>query len=307
MTEPSWLLATMAQSAAALVAIVGGFWVSRVWTLNSERQGLERRARELEQQKRDQAKRLKKASRRRSVASWDRYVDWMAAECAARYENDGSVSPEGLVERFWLRGVPTREEMLGMAGLLVEQTKQAFEHFERGGSPPDVETTDWAVYKIYQTVEAAREAGVRVARRAEIRAKAGRTRSSSVSDRVWAASLSRAKDRDSEERDMLKQKRYDTLIEDEHEKQARLALLEREHDFVRTEAARVPKPQGLWFAASAFSYLTVAGVVVPVVGLAWRPVPYNLLSRRVLVGLFVSGLLVLGWYLIWSTRQLSKD
>ena len=304
MTEPSWLLSTMAQSAAALVAVVGGFLVSRVLTLNSERQGLERRARELEQQKQDQAKRLKKASRRRRVTSWDRYVDWMAAECAARYENNGSVSPVWLVERFWLRGVPTREEMLGMAGLLVEQTKQAFEHFERGGSPPDVETTDWAVYKIYQTVEAAREAGVRVARRAETRAKAGRTRSSSVSDRVWASSLSRAKDRDS---DVLKQKRYDTLIEDEHEQQARLALLEHEYDFVRTEAARVAKPQGLWFAASAFAYLTVAGVVVPVVGLAWRPVPYNLLSRRVLVGLFVSGLLVLGWYLIWAIRQLSKD
>ena len=141
-TEPSWLLATMAQSAAALVAIVGGFLVSRVLTLSSERQGLERRARELEQQTSNQAKRLQEARRRRSDVSWDRYVDLMAAKCAARYENNGSVSPEGLVERFWLRGVPTREEMLGMAGLLVEQTKQAFEHFERGGSPPDVETTD---------------------------------------------------------------------------------------------------------------------------------------------------------------------
>ena len=125
MTEPSWLLATMAQSAAALVAIVGGFLVSRVLTLNSERQGLERRARELEQQTSNQAKRLKKAGRRRSAASWDQYVDWMAAECAARYANDGSVSPEWLVKRLWLRGVPTREEMLGIAGLLVEQTKQA--------------------------------------------------------------------------------------------------------------------------------------------------------------------------------------
>jgi len=46
--------------------------------------------------------------------------------------------------------------------------------------------------------------------------------------------------------------------------------------------------------------------VVPVVGLASRPVPYDLLSRRWLVGLFVSGLLALGGYLIWAIHQLSR-
>ena len=91
------------------------------------------------------------------------------------------------------------------------------------------------------------------------------------------------------------------------EQQDLVARLEREHEFVRTEAARVAKPRGLWLAASAFAYLTVVGVVVPVVGLAWRPVWSGLLARRWLVGLFVSGLLFLGWYLIWAIRQLSKS
>ena len=310
-TDPEWLLATMAQSAAALVAIAGGFLVNRVLTLGTERQGLERRGRELEQQMRDQVERLQRDRQRRTGASWDRYVDLMAAACAARYETNGSVSPEWLVERLWLSGVPTREEMLRIAALLVEETKQASEHFERGESLPDSGTTDWAVYKIYQTVEAAREESVRVAqqaaRHAELRAKAGRPPpSSSVYNRLRAAVSRSTRSQDSE-LNQSRQKRYAKLIEAERERQDRLALLEREHDFVRTEAARVAKPQGLWFAASAFSYLTVAGVVVPVVSLAWRPVPYNLLSRRWLVFLFVSGLLVLGWYLIWAIRQLSKD
>ena len=198
-----------------------------------------------------------------------------------------------------------------MAGLLVEETKQASEHFERGGSLPDIGTTDWAVYKICQTVEAAREASVRVAqqaaREAELRAKAGRPpRSSSVYDQVRAAVSISTRSQDSEGT-QLRQKRYDKLIEAEREQQARMALLEREHDFVWTEAARVARPRGLWLAASAFAYLTVVGVVVPVVGLAWRPVWSGLLSRRWLVGLFVSGLLFLGGYLIWAIRQLSKD
>jgi hypothetical protein len=38
--DPNWLLSTTAQSAAALVAIVGGFLVSRVVGLQSTRDGL---------------------------------------------------------------------------------------------------------------------------------------------------------------------------------------------------------------------------------------------------------------------------
>ena len=44
----------------------------------------------------------------------------------------------------------------------------------------------------------------------------------------------------------------------------------------------------------------------PVVGLAWRPVWSDLLSRRWLVGLFMSGLAALGVYLFWAIRQLTS-
>ena len=301
----------MAQSAAALVAIIGGFLVNRVLTLDSERQGLNRRLRELEQQRSDQAELLEDARGRRTFESWNRYVDSMAADCAARHETDGSVSPEWLVERLWLRGVPTREEMLALAGLLIEETAQAWEHFERGGSLRDIETADGAVYKIYRTVEATREASVRVARRValhtELREEAGRPPpSSSVFDQVRTAVSFSTRSQDAE-LDRSQRTRYDKSIEDEREQRARLDLLARELEFVRTEAARVARPQGLWLPAFAFAYLTLVGVVVPVVGLASRPVPSNLVSRRWLVVLFVSGLLFLGLYLIGAVRQLSKD
>lgn len=45
--DPNWLLSTEAQSAAALVAIIGGFLVSRLVSLSSEREGLRRRRREV--------------------------------------------------------------------------------------------------------------------------------------------------------------------------------------------------------------------------------------------------------------------
>jgi hypothetical protein len=45
--DPGWLLSSIAQSTAALVAIVGGFLVSRLITLASERAAAERQARDL--------------------------------------------------------------------------------------------------------------------------------------------------------------------------------------------------------------------------------------------------------------------
>src|SRR5205085_1660535 len=61
-TDPNWLLSSTAQSAAALVAIVGGFLVSRVITLSTERQGLERRLRAAEVERVHARRRLDEAS-----------------------------------------------------------------------------------------------------------------------------------------------------------------------------------------------------------------------------------------------------
>ena len=105
----------------------------------------------------------------------------------------------------------------------------------------------------------------------------------------------------------LRARRYDDLINEEREHRARLDLLEGERDFVRTETnTRVAEPRELWPIVIIFAYITLVGVVVPVIGLLWPPFGSDLLIRIVLVSLFVAGLLVLGWYLIRAIRRLSK-
>lgn len=50
MTDPNWLLSTVVQSAAAFVAIVAGFIISRLLALSSERGGLQTRIRDIKLQ-----------------------------------------------------------------------------------------------------------------------------------------------------------------------------------------------------------------------------------------------------------------
>ena len=276
MTDPSWLLSTMAQSAAALVAIVGGFLVSRVVALSSERQGLERRARDLDEQTQDQAERLRDALEARRAVSWERFVKRAANDCAARYGEHGSVSTEWLADKHRDRVVPTRDEMLALARRLIRETEQAFDSVQAG-----ITLDDYPGEKHIYMVSS--------------------NHLPSFGHTTYVLGGP-----DPTDMFMWKEDRYDKLMEAERDLQAGLSALERERDFVQTERARVAKPEGLKGAMFAFAYLTVAGVVAPVVGLALRPVPSDPLSRWLLFSLFASGLLGLGWYLIGAVRRLSK-
>jgi hypothetical protein len=68
--DPSWLPSTVAQSTAALVAIVGGFMVSRFVSIDSEMSGARRRLEEAEERHRvasEQRNQVQAAITRRSA------------------------------------------------------------------------------------------------------------------------------------------------------------------------------------------------------------------------------------------------
>lgn len=67
--DPNWLYSTIAQSTAALVAIIGGFLVSRVVSLAGTREALQRRCRELESRLAGVEPRLEDVKQRRF--EWD--------------------------------------------------------------------------------------------------------------------------------------------------------------------------------------------------------------------------------------------
>ena len=76
-----------------------------------------------------------------------------------------------------------------------------------------------------------------------------------------------------------------------------MLTLEREERFFAGELAKVARPSGFGWGIATLAYITTVGVIVPVVALATRPVPFSLASRRTLVLLFMSGLVALFGYL----------
>ena len=137
-TDPNWLLATMAQSAAALVAIIGGFLVSRVITLSTERRGLDRRLREIWESAADKRNLLSEARQSRREVSWHVFVDLAVEDCA---RERGRSAPELLADDYWIRGVSDFDEMVEMAtrlNTIMRQACQRIEHIQstRPTPPP---------------------------------------------------------------------------------------------------------------------------------------------------------------------------
>ena len=107
--------------------------MSRVITLSSERQGLDRRLRELQVQTESRMDALEEARERRQTTTWDWFVKHALVDCA---EHHGNMPPEQLVERHGVRGAWDDDEMLMMASDLNGLMQTAFERLSALGCPP---------------------------------------------------------------------------------------------------------------------------------------------------------------------------
>ena len=257
----------MAQSAAAMVAVIGGFLVSRIITLSVERQSLDRRSRELEEKTAEVEAALCRARERRQAMSWDWFVDLAATACAQAW---GKMPDPKLAGIYAIRGV-SESEMLAMACKLNGKMRAVFEQVASAENPLELDIPR-GHEGIYQAAFIVLEVNWRPG-----------SQGFSAFDR------------------------YDRLIGEENRLATDLAVLERERNFFEQELDRVTPPKGLGLGVGVLGYLTAVGVIAPVVALAMRPVPSTAASRLVLVALFVSGLAILFAYLIYAVRQLRRN
>ena len=316
MADPNWLLATMAQSAAAMVAVIGGFLVSRVITLTSERRGLDRRVREIGEKTEDKKSILDEVRQNRQDISWDWFLD-LAAEESAKAR--GNVSAERLAEDHWVRGVPDFNEMIEMSTELNGKMREACRRIEKlkpRPSDPSPSVAQHIAPLVQQLEPLLTNLGV-PSKSARLRSRIEQQLEIPPGEEpIYQAALDEIVP---QERSIFpelepisaglvggeaKARDYQKLVDEERELSLEVSVLEREEQFFAGELAKVARPSGFGWGIATLAYLTTVGVIVPVIALAIRPVPSGLASRRVLVFLFMSGLAVLFGYLVGSVLRL---
>lgn len=270
--DPNWLLSTTAQSAAALVAIIGGFLVSRLVSLSSDKHALERRLAELQGRYHIVRSGLQQVYEARHATS----VEWLEdIALATIVERSGDIDVNEVVDEFTPRGAE-RVEMREAAADLISAVQRVLRIVKDAGASTDL----GLVGKTHERLD---ERDKRILR--EIN-----QRSPGLSFLAGPPPAGR----DSEIG------RQDRRIEQEEELGAAARVLEAEAEVVKVQLRSLATPPRMKLAVFVLVYFALVSIVYPLWCMTQRPVPDDHGLRVRVVLLLISGLGALLYYLVTS-------
>jgi hypothetical protein len=310
--DPSWLPSTVAQSTAALVAIVGGFMVSRFISIDSEMAGARRRLEEATEH-------YDSTLENKSSAE-----DALTRRKAREYLTD----QQRIEALLSTEGMPTAEQLLdeedcGLsaeelqphlieAAAVVTSLRPRFEAVPgeirfptwgtvRRGLKIPLDDWDYLRSQLYDQITGQKEAVAR----AEKRAAERRSNPFGISMDMFEPSIPLMSSlagitavRDRSVVDRLRDHR-DQVDRD-------LAVASAEVRLARKAAVAIGRPRGLVLSLWVLTILTTLGLVVPVVELAREPLDGDATARWILLVCFLIGLTLLLSYL-WGYALLLRS
>jgi cell division protein FtsB len=300
--DPQWLLSTIAQSTAALVAIVAGFLVSRVVSLASERQALQRRVDELVGRRSIDAAQLERLSGEINEYGYDLFLDWALDDYI---EARGDYPIENALHEFWPKGID-EEVITAWAGSLNAQVRSCFGAVEAVMQPDEIELgsldelarrgLDTSAYP-EDMIEGVMEA-IAAARRPR--------RSSSP----WGgllrqpASISTAAIQSLGDR--RDQERQDERLGRHRDLSASIDALDAEITILRDQISRLSSPPEVSPGLVVLAGFAFVGIVIPLWMLGRRPIPHSPAARNLVIWLFAGGLAALLAYIFWAIQRLQR-
>lgn len=319
--DPNWLLSAVAQSTAALVAIVGGLIVSRLIGLSSERNALQRQLRQLQDRRRTLDDEAAK-TRQWLVADDARHVEDEWAE--ALFKTDGAASDADLlavssqggwdpheyetylrrVRNIYREAVAAFEALRSRIGDDLYFAMDFDDLVEKSGieKPPREDADIWEqIWDLWSDREAERERKRLEEQARSVSGSFGSLLSHNLSfGRMGAVrmpiiprppSMTSATRRTNKERDYA---RLTAQLETTDQDIARLSI----------DLEDVVQPPGLWQGFWVLAVFALVGIGLPVVLMATLPAGLSIAWRTTVVGLFFVGLAGLLAYIAWFARQL---
>lgn len=320
MADPNWLLSAIAQSTAALVAIVGGLVVSRLISLSSEGSALLRRRTMLAGRLAD-ARQEARAGRAELVADdvgSGAIEEWVRALA----ESDGELSIDDLLEvaspGHWLPDDyrPHIDALLRVYGEAIGALESlddvsfaslpaTVEEMARHVDVPeyDEERSIWQqlldIYRQRRRQLADRN-WTNLQERTGLRLRRPTTGRFEPLPDVSVPVIP-------PEYVVLDAQRRERAERDYSETEAEVRRLEHELSVVDDAFSDVQQPPGIWIGFGILTGFALLGIVFPFVLMAGAPERLHLGWRLVVVIAFVAGLGALLAYIGWFIRQLGQD
>jgi hypothetical protein len=299
MIDEGALLSTLAQSAAAVVAIVGGFLVSRLVQLSSEREGLRRQLVRAQDELKHVAASYGEAHEYRLANSRRDFHGWVIDDVIKT--DPDTLDRDALLDGNIPRG-SSAEEMAPYLDDLIDEVAQVKAAVGKHLHRDDVDTL---------RIDDLRERGLQVPPAQEntysrvvdwVAEQLPRPRSYGLmvtSPRIRFGDLINPTARSAELR------RLDESIRDEQGLHNRRAMLEAEVTRVKREIDLIGRPIGVTSAIVILAIYSMLGIVAPVVVLGFGPNTLAAWLEWLLVGLFILGLSAVLAYIFWYAKTLN--
>jgi hypothetical protein len=299
--DPNWLMSTAAQSAAAIVAIVGGFLVSRLIAANSEKAALRRRLQEVNlrvtQSTSDQAQAEASLLTFEASALVQDNVDFIMAK-------NGGVTADELLQRS-PRTQWTGEKLAPQLSALLEDYARAFTALS--------ELPDGLLDQEWKGVTVGLELGDLSEEQDEIWSSVyseltyrflvkKKPRTSGLTTAIMDPMPPRLFERDTSGSGVRRQ-----LAEARPATQRHLATAQSEAKYVQQAIEGLPSASDLWGGFAVLAFFSISGVLLPLFAIATQSSEVLSFERKAMViGGFVAGLLVLAGYLVRQIQRLDS-
>lgn len=296
MSDPGSLLSTLAQSTAVFVAIVGGFLVSRLVAISSERDGLSRRYKEARDELKHVAGAYQDAHEYRLLNSQNAFQDLVLDELVGA--DPGSVDREALLAERIPRG-SSREEMEPYLDDLIKRVKEVNDEIRVYLEPGDSDrlTLDDVEARGLVVRDDEREIFEHVADSIASQLPRPPSKFGALPDirpLRFVNPVTRA----------TELRRLDESIQAEQELRGRMRMLETEVARLRSEIRLAGQPVGVTPAIVILGVYSALGIVAPVFVLTLHPKTLADWVAWLLVAMFVAGLCAVLGYILWYARTL---
>ncbi|HUS25973.1 MAG TPA: hypothetical protein VMY99_01330 [Nevskiaceae bacterium] len=304
-SDPSNLLSTLSQSSAAMVAIIGGFLVSKLVAISSEREGLRRQLVSAKQKLKHIKPAYESAHNYRLDNSKSAFFDWVLDDLVQAGLDE--VDYEALINSNTPRG-SSLEEMLPEVVSLHERIKQAYgkisPRLKGAYSDSDLDLEDL------------KNQGLAVAEAEEpvyesvfylLKSQLPETPPVSVMGMVLpklpsfsVGPITPAWNHEVDAR------RLDESIREEQSLKEQLVAIESEIERLTFDLAKLGRPVGIIPAVWILALLSLVGIVLPVIVMAFDPPALSDVIKVILISSFIWGLTAVLGYIVWYLKKINN-
>jgi hypothetical protein len=289
--EPNWFLSTIVQSTAGFIAIMAGFQLNRLITLNSEKRTLEMRLAELETRRHLLNDEIRKDNR----VLIRQTIKWFEDNCIETIVENPNQNLEDLVSENRFRG-DDFEKTLAHANEMAELVKSLTEQIEKlfsGAAYPPATEELLISAGIPLRTELEKRIGVAVS------ARIARSRKTGI-----GAILANQHNYVVPIFNERVYQRQDDLISERDAKKEQLRYLEGEMGGVAAQVMNIPTYKTMLHGFAILIYFAVIGIVYPLYEMSHNPTQLNIAHRSFILWGYSLGLIWLLLHILWQSRKL---